>query len=350
MSFEWSTGETSQTLDVTDSGTYTVVVTDADGCSTSDEISIIFNEIPSVNLGADQVICADESGPLLDAGNSGFSYEWSTGETSHTISPAFSGIYWVEVTNENCIDVDSVELTFNPAIEVDLGLDDNICEGTILTLDAGNAGLSYNWSTGESSQNIDVENPGTYSVVVSDADGCTGTDEMTLAVNPLPFTNLGEDRLICQNDFVLLDAGNSGAVEWSTGAITQTIRPSETGVYWVRVSNNCGVAEDTVHITVDRCNLPCILVPTAFSPNEDGVNDVFKPHYDCVILSYNFKVYNRWGELVYESTNPDTGWDGIYKTNNSELGVYVWYIEMERLDDEDNTRTEVHQGNVTLVR
>jgi hypothetical protein len=255
--FVWSTGATTQTLNVTTSGTYSVTVTQG-GCSSTDNVVITVNPAPSVNLGPDQTVCGSTT---LDAGNPGATYLWSTGATTQTISVSTSGNYSVTVTANGCDATDDVQVTITPAPVVNLGPDISTC-ATNATLDAGNPGLTFNWSTGESTQTISVTVDGIYWVDVTDG-SCTTRDSINVALNTGALTvNLGADRTICDGASVTLDAGNPGAsYVWSTGATTQTITVSASGTYSVTVSQNGCTGTDEVQVTVNALPTASITAP-----------------------------------------------------------------------------------------
>jgi hypothetical protein len=136
--------------------------------------------------------------------------------------------------------------------EVNLGNDTAICEHQELMLDAGNAGASYLWSTGETTQLIVAQEGGTYSVIVTDGNGCAGADTISILEYPLPQVTLDSVGGFCEGDSALLDAGNSDAAFlWSTGETTQMIYATETGAYWVTVTDANGCSNsDTTEVTV----------------------------------------------------------------------------------------------------
>ncbi len=169
----------------TASGTYTVFVTDINGCSNSASGTLTVNT-NAVSLGTDISICSGNS-TILDAGSGGISYVWNTAETTQSISASSSGDYHVSVTDVNgCIGKDTVTVTLGVALTVNLGGDQNICTGTSITLDAANIGASYLWNTNATTQSISTLNAGSYHVTVTDENGCVGRDTVIVIVNPLP--------------------------------------------------------------------------------------------------------------------------------------------------------------------
>ena len=112
----------------------------------------------------------------------------------------------------------------NPLPVVNMGNDTAICQGQSIILDAGNPGANFNWSTLENTQTISVDSAATYSVTLTNANGCSATDDIIISINPLPVVNMGNDTAICQGQSIILDAGNPGAnFNWSTLENTQTI-------------------------------------------------------------------------------------------------------------------------------
>ena len=138
---------------------------------------------------------------------------------------------------EGCDSIVITHLSINSPV-VNLGPNTTICSGEILTLDAENIGATYLWSTGATTQTINVSATGTYSVTITDASGCTAFDVINVTVNPAPNVNLGADIIVCSGETVILNAANPGSTYlWNTGATTQTINVIATGNYSVVVTN-----------------------------------------------------------------------------------------------------------------
>lgn len=251
-SYLWSTGDTTQTIMVNSAGNYSVSITDASGCIGSDTISITQGIAPVVNLGPDAEFCEGTT-MVLNAGNPGSHYLWSTGDTTKKITVVNGGTYSVAVSNNaGCTGYDTIVIIQNPLPLVDLGNDFAFCDGETVSLDAGNTGSEFLWSNGEVSQSILVTDGGTYSVKVTDANGCTASDTVVVTVHAWPVIDLGSDITLCEGDSAQLDAGNTGSEYlWNTGATSQTIYVSASALYAVTVTdnNNCTNA-DTVDVTV----------------------------------------------------------------------------------------------------
>ncbi len=254
-SYEWSTGETSQTIDVSTTDTYEVTVTNNQSCTASDTVEIVIHNAPSPDLGGDYSLC-DYDVPLsLDAGSAGDTYNWSTGDSGQVIDVTTSDLYSVTVTDEyGCSGEDESQVTVNPSPTPDLGEDIDVCNYNLpITLDPNtDAGYNYSWSNGESTPTIDVDQSGTYMVTVED-DGCFGVDTIDVAIHDSPEPDLGEDIIECEyNTPVILDAGSGTSFSWSNGNTSQTINVSSSNVYTVTVTNEHGcTGEDEMELTIN---------------------------------------------------------------------------------------------------
>jgi hypothetical protein len=187
--FAWSNGATTSSITVNTAGTYTVIATNDYGCKSSDSKTVMTKTTPDVNLGTDKNACEGQL-VTLSSGYPGATTLWSTGATTPTISVTASGAYSVKVTLiTGCSDTDTVQVTINPNPVVDLGQDSTICEGQTLTLDAGNAGATYYWSNGATTQTITVGTSDLYEVTVTNSFGCTASGDVAVSVVVCPGTD-----------------------------------------------------------------------------------------------------------------------------------------------------------------
>lgn len=354
--FEWNTGETTQAILVDTSGTYSVTVTDIWECSSTDESEVIFHDFPLIELPDSSMSCIDES-LSLDAGSDGLDYLWSTGETSREITVDLSGMYWVEVTSEfNCSSLDTTIYTQVDYPDVDLGTDQAFCADIVVTLDAGNPGATYNWSTGDTTQTISTSFTGDYTVSVSNG-YCISVDQVTLFAYPLPNDPFPADTSICvlesENDGQL-DALNPGSSYlWNTGSTERFLTELTTATYWVEITTAFGCSySDTINV-VDFCPSDQIYIPTAFSPNDDGINDVFYAQGPNVV-AFEIQIYNRWGQEVFSADDINQPWLGNMKGGDhfGESEVYVYQIRYKYLEDSSGTVSDwkKKRGHVTLLR
>jgi hypothetical protein len=247
-SFLWNGGSSSQTLNITTAGTYSVIVTSVNGCEGTDQIVVTENQAPVVDLGADESFCADENVSVtLEAGNPGSTYLWSNGLVSQDITAQAFGTFWVAVTGANgCVGTDTMKINSLALPVINLGNDTSYCEGTnfSLVLDAGNPGSFYLWEDNSEEQTLNVTGAGFYAVIVEDLNGCLEYAEITITENPLPIVNLGTDTSYCAGTAfnILLDAGNPGSTyAWNGGGLTsQFFSATQAGTYSVVVTDANG--------------------------------------------------------------------------------------------------------------
>jgi hypothetical protein len=254
----WNTSQTAQIIYPQSSGTYTVDITSSDGCVNTDTVTVEFFADAAAQLGPDTTFCLG-LGYLLDAGTgpTGTSYNWNSGSTTQQVLVTAPGVYAVTVTTPNgCVASDSVLMNALLAPVVNLGPDRTECDSW--TLDAGNQGISYLWSTGATTQTISGVQPGTYGVTVTNANGCPATDQVVLGVGSTPTVNLGQAPILCQGQTVNLNAGNPGFnYLWSNGATTQSITVGQAGTYIVDVTDpatNC-TGSDTILVSQSFLNV-----------------------------------------------------------------------------------------------
>lgn len=252
--FQWSTGQSTASIIPIPFITknYSVTITDGNGCTASDSATVTVNPLPVVNI-TDATICPGST-TVLDAGNAGAHFFWSTSDTSQTIAVSVEGTFYVTVTNANsCVNSDSATVLFGSGLTVMLN-DVNLCDGDSAIFDAGNPGANYTWSTGENTQTIYATDGGDYSVTVVDNNNCSGIDSAIVTVLQLPFVVVSSDEILCAGESATLTATGNGTLEWSTGDTTSfiTVSPPSTETYVVTVTggNACTVLEDIV-VTVN---------------------------------------------------------------------------------------------------
>ncbi|MBI5219922.1 MAG: PKD domain-containing protein [Bacteroidia bacterium] len=341
-SYLWQDASSDSIFTVDTAGAYYVRVSNR--CSeASDTIQITEILLPSVYLGKDTIICADTS-ITLNAGIGFSSYHWQNGDTTQMINTSTDTLYSVRVTNICGLSTDSIKLGFLP-VKVFLNNDTAICEKTSVTLFATPGFDTYLWQNGDTGIIFTTDSAGLYHVIASNICGYVG-DSMIVSIKPLPVLHLGSDTAISLGTLTL-DAGNSGSTYlWSDGSTNQALTISSgPTVIWVQVTKNGCTSTDTIHILDHLPGGECTVeLPTAFSPNGDGKNDVLYIRGYCVDKA-TLMIFNRFGQLVFESNDKNTGWDGTYKGEMQEAEVYVYYL-WAKLSDGKNV---IKKGNITLL-
>jgi hypothetical protein len=290
---------------LTQTTTFTVNGTDANGCSNSDQITVDVSSAPTITLGNDIEVCENEAPVQVSASTNqgGLVYFWNTGDNTSAISTSTSGEYYVTVTDANgCSDMDTISVILNELPGANLGTDQSICSNdlpTTLAVQSTGNQLSYLWSTGQTTQQIQVSLSGSYSASVIDANGCESSDVVQVQVLTAPNVNAGNDITVCEYDFpVTLNAtGNGAEVEWSNGAATPFTTVTAGGTYSVTTTaqNGCQ-ATDTVVVTSD----PCLGVNEMNStisiyPNPTNSTVVIQLDY---AKDFTYKLFNTEGKLL----------------------------------------------------
>jgi large repetitive protein len=274
-SYLWSTGAVSQSITVSTSGSYSVTVTDANGCSgTSAPVVVNVNPLPNPTVTTNGPTTFCQGGSVTLTSSPAASYLWSTGATTQSITVSSSNTYNVVVTDVNGCSNASAFVTVtvrpNPVPTISAGGPTTFCQGGSVVLTASPA-VSYLWSTGATSQSITVSQTGSYSVTVTDINGCSGTSAPTpVTVNPLPTPTAiaSGPTTFCAGGSVTLTASSGVTWLWNTGAVTQSIVVSTTGNYWVTVTdiNSCSATSAPVSVNANSNPTPTITAngPTTF--------------------------------------------------------------------------------------
>ena len=212
-----------------------------------------------------------------------------------------------------------------------LGNDTTICEGESLMLKntSGNEFDHYLWSTGQTTPGIQVQQQGAYWLKAFNAcDNIWQTDTFKLTVKPAIVARLGDDIIKCDDALTLLSVPNAANCQysWSNGGSSHSIEVTEAGTYWLSIENGNGCkSTDTIQVEYIKCECS-VFVPNSFTPNSDGLNDVFKPVYYCDFKEYNLKIVNRWGELLFETNDPEATWNGYYRGHLVKGDVYNYIL------------------------
>jgi len=325
-----------------------LIATTYDGCETSDTLNIT-NIFPRpVNIGNDTSFCFLDS-VTLSAGAGYLQYNWSTGSQSSLTTVKQPGTYWVMAKDVNgCIARDTmiVQHVYSlPAFS--LGNDFTLCVGQQRTLDAGNY-QKYVWHDGSTARYFNVTAPGSYWVKVIDNNNCSSSDTVLLKEIFQPPANfLKQADSLCQFDKISIGpSANYSSYTWSTGSMQQFITVEKAGSYILTVKDNNGCSGiDTTRIIEKICHTG-VYIPTAFTPNNDGLNDLFRARVYGKTTSFKLEVYNRYGERIFETTDPDAGWNGTYKGTPQSTSVFVWQCFYQLTGEKHAFK----KGTVVLIR
>ncbi len=343
----WQDGSTSANIEAATTGIYWVDVTE-NGCIARDSVEVGFAPLPTIDLGPDQQLCAGDI-VLLNAAFPGAAYLWQNGTTTSTLQVTGSASVNVTVDLDGCIDQDTISFTYFPLPLIDLGPDTTICADTSLVLNVARPGGTYLWEDGSTAAQRTLTESGLYHVAVTE-NGCTTTDSLDLGRIPLPFVELGPDFLLCIGQTAELDATGAGYTYlWNTSDTTSELEITEEGLYHVLVTSPCGTFEDSISVSQDQCDCP-IFLPNAFTPDGDGINEGFRPSFNCPADRYRFTIFDRWGQEVWMSEDPGEAWDGGGgAADATAIGIYAWKLEIRPQTVNEYTLRKLF-GHVVLMR
>jgi gliding motility-associated-like protein len=342
------------------STTYVVTGKDQNGCSGKDTV-VVSVKGPTVNLGADTLICPGQV-LVLDASNDGAVYNWSNGLITKLNEVDAAGAYSVAVTKDGCTSTDTilVELQKPPNFAVSPA-QANICIGERLEIVAF-AGDSFEWFDKNGSLNqfgsrlvLNPSSASSYGVVIKQA-RCDFRDSLVVDVfiSPAPTISLSKSNdVTCAVPKSQLIAEGGVAYRWWPSATIKDatvanpiVAPTETTWYKVEVQgyNGC-YATDSIQVEAKFEDPGKFLVPNAFTPNGDGKNDCFGVSYWGNSKIFDLLVFNRWGQVVFHTSNKNDCWDGRYKGVLQPNEVFVYYIKTDGV-----CGTTTRKGTVTLIK
>lgn len=343
VSYAWTGPVTgaNPSLAPTISGQYVVTAIDGLGCSSSDTIVVTVhpNPVGVIFSSEGNQICPGSTGTTLSLTQPFSSYLWDNGSTSPAIQVTQGGIYAIQAIDFNgCIANSSINIT-QPNFTLTTA-STTVCNGSSTTL-TGNGGTSYSWSTGEINSSIIVAPPvaAMYSVIISNGN-CTDTIYQLITIEEMPASGVNDTFYVAAGDNIFIN-GPDGYTSYSWSPQTDLSSYNSQGVvfsgletteYIVNSSHTNGcLRNDPILVIVVR-----LTIPTGFSPNGDLINDVFEiPELD--VYKAKVKIFNRWGDIVFQSDHYNNDWNGTCKTAfcaGSGLlpeGTYFYSIEVEKV-------------------
>lgn len=381
INYQWDGGENTAQIGPLSMGTYTVTVSDANGCSTSSQMQVTQPEALSVAFTVQALVCAGDTNATIVANVNGgtldYQFLWENGATTASVQGLGAGDYTLQITDANgCMLTDIAQVTEPAAMAVSIEVTDPECFGGLdgrarIVVSGGTIPYRYSLNDGPfgGSSVFIALGAGAYALRVRDANGCVAGDTAVLTQPPAVEVIVGIDTTIVLGDSLLLSPTVNNAVgmpifAWSSVLVDSFtcvdtpaceeiwVNPGFTNTYRLKVTdaNGCmGKAE--IKVTVEKPR--GVYVPTGFTPNGDFENDLLVIHGKSkqVRKVLTFKVFDRWGELLYTDQNFPVnenarGWDGTFRGQPCDPGVYVWLLEAEYQDG----YIELQKGNVTLVR
>jgi gliding motility-associated-like protein len=332
--------------------TYSVMLTDAFGCTNTQGITVNVKNFVTQFGGPDTSICRSDT-VILKLTSDALHWFWTENPAGNTLNdptlknptarPLVRTTYHVVGNIGKCIAQNDITVTPVPYPAANAGPDKTICFGTSIQLNAS-GGSIYSWSPSAFLTATNIPNPVSvnptdnvrYIVTVRDVLGCPKPvkDTMFLYVAKIKADAGPDDTSVVLGQPLQLGASGSTNYSWTPTTwlnnplIHNPIAFPQNDInYVVRVSNDEGCFDlDTIRVHVFRFK-PDLLVPNAFTPNGDGINNIFKPIPIGMKSVDIFRVYNRWGQMLYSGTGNGAGWDGTFAGKKQEMATYVWYAE-----------------------
>ncbi len=377
VGWSWQDASANSTYTVNTEGLYWVTADFLNGCMNSDSIYVSYSPSPSVVFESIDILChGDNNGTITSITPTSITddylFNWSNNTTQPDLTDLTPGAYQVTITSEDdCIFETEIIINEPDSIIVFVDQEDVAC------FDEGNGSISITEIMGgtppfENSLNGDTLlatnsffnlDGGFYTLLTQDANNCTTVTEIDIYEPPQIFLSAGEDKTILLGDSIKIDGSIypplNQIINWTSveyvdcpDCITPFGKPFNTAEYLVTaVDSITGCTYmDTMQIVVQKPRN--VYIPNAFSPNGDGTNDSFFPNGDISArLVTNFKIFDRWGELVYEANNvnlndPKDSWDGTFKGQNMNPGVFIYLIEIQFIDGV----VKLYQGDVSIIK
>lgn len=358
--FSAPTQETTAKFTYTKAGTYMVGLKASNECTDTliiQEVTI-YDTPAAIDLGPDKDTCGAYV-PLdikVQAENYLWIYRGRVVSRQQKYNAKATGRYIGVAYSDpdgNCFVADTIEITLRTPPAFDIGRDTTLCRDSSIVLSvASQRWIEFAWSTGETTRDITVRNPGSYFVVVKDRNDCYNSDTLQVGERPSPILNLPPEYIICLPDgnSVILDAAGVGNLEYdwpATGDTTRTITVNKEGTYTVLATNEEGCVTQKSTEVIDKCE-PRFFIPEAFTPDGEGNNEVLNV-YGAYFTNFNMRVYSRWGEVIFATDSAEKRWDGTYKGIKVQPGVYAYVISYEALYFPERAPI-LKRGSILLIR
>ncbi len=363
-SYSWSNGASTASISVSPTTTTAYTVNVSNGpCSDTATVTVSVNPMPVASITGNATICAGSATMLTANGGSGtFSYSWNNGSTSQSISvsPSATTTYTVLINAGSCNDTASFTVTVNALPSVILPLVSNICKGELVTLTASGNAASYSWSTGATGASISVSPTVTTTYTVSGTNGgCSSTAAITVILHSVSaaFTATPEKGPSALHVQFSNNSVNGVTYHWELGDgdTSNLFQPQHIyknpGTYTIKltVTNSYGCT-DVYYSTVTVEDIPSLYVPNAFTPDGDGLNDLFAAKgVNIDPACFSMWIFDRWGNEIYRTGDLNEGWDGRAKDGKdiAQMDVYVWKISYRELD---SLQPKKIIGHVSLIK
>lgn len=367
--YEWDNSADNTATVALINGNHNVTAISSEGCVQTANFSIGSQPQITLQVSSDNPLCnGDSTGNInvnVGGGAGGFTYTWTPSIGNNTnITGLPAGDYTLEVLDQNNCSTDTtITLSEPDLLTATLSTQDEVCfgdnNGSInVNAQGGTAAYNYNWNDSGSGSSRDNLSPGAYSVTITDANGCTVTISdsvsaalpiwvrtdtsvyriyagQTIEINSESFTNGNTVTQYNWEPIIGIDCADCASVNAS---------PLETQTYTLSIVDEDGCTADTTFEIIVR-NDQVFYVPSAFTPNGDGVNETFSVKSDGVV-DFKFQIFDRWGNLVFETTDVNEEWDGTFRGSALPPDVFVYRVYADFLDKSSLRK----KGSLTLIK
>ncbi len=344
----WQDGSQASSFSISEAGTYYVTIMNVCGTAT-DTVQVGLFDVAEIKMDTVFFACAGQSGTLSALAIFGYNYLWSDGTAGPEITTDVEGTYVLTATSpDECVTEAAAVFINLPLPEVSIKGDTFICEDSVAVLIASPQNGNIIWNTGESDPTITIENSGLYSLIFTDANGCTDSVTASITRTLLPFI-FANDTSACASEMVLLSASSpNGEIVWD-GFLPNETPEVPPGIYPLQAANVCGLTTAIVTVFEEPC-LCEARIPNIFSPNRDGKNDAFEPLIDCDPKGFSMTIFDRWGKEIFSAEDIATQWNGI-AADGTTLSEGVYYYIISYFNSLTAKPAQlVYNGWVTLVR
>ena len=359
VDYVWQDGSTNPVFTTNQSGEFILQVSNNCGVDADTILVDISGVPPTVTLGSDTTLCEGEILTLLSSANAETSVEWQDGSSTSTFEVNSPGLYSLAESNRCGDATDSILVSYlNAPDQFFFSADDTLCPGETVTLVAPITTFDIRWQDGSNQPTFIADHAGTFSLQVSNDCGSV-SDEFILAYDTrVPQLNFDPSLTWCEGDIITLDATQPFPAEylWNAVITTPVLQINMPGTYNIEVSTLCSsVFQNLDVVPATDCEIievhTEIHIPNIFSPNGDNINDLFQISFgpDIELTAMHGAIFDRWGDMIYNSTAVPFIWDGYSKNERLLPGVYVYRIECKYLAA-GSPREEVFTGDVTVIR
>jgi len=321
------------------------------GCINIAQIEGVELPLPEIGLESIYEICPYET--LTLEVNSDYNVEWDSGSELNEESFTEESMYYVEAELAGCYSEHEFFLQVNPLPVSAVPGYYEFCEDTDLTLSSDNPNYNFQWPNGQVSDSYSFDTQGTFNVQITDQEtSCLIIDEVETIMILNPTIELEDEYEFCQGDKVTVKpiVENADSILWSFGLEGSEFEFSETESFTVSAMNECLSVPFETEVRAIICDCT-VFTPLAFSPDNDGLNETFIPILRCEPFEYELLIFNRWGEVIFKSNDPNEAWTGNVNNGNHFVSPGTYQYKMSyKAELFDGIHANTKYGMVSVIR